>query len=284
MQYSKLFVICFWFITLFGCASREDVVILNDRLSSLEQENNELKENVENTKKQLTKNFEETSDALRGQAAELRVMIDGLKEDTRSLSGKLEVTDHSAKTSIPKESVEKIERVVNYSSDRLTNIERYLGIETPEPQIDQKASADTPVPPENTEKKEPEKALTDKETYEAGKKALVESNMEKARESFKYIIQKFPKSSFADSAQFMIGESYYNEKFYEKAILEYQKVLEKYPKGKKVPASLLKQGLSFHNLGDKENKSNAKLVWNELISKYPKSNEAKVAKQKLKTE
>jgi TolA-binding protein len=40
----------------------------------------------------------------------------------------------------------------------------------------------------------------------------------------------------------------------------------------------LKQGFSFFNLGDK---SNARLILKELINKYPSSNEAKIAKQKL---
>jgi TolA-binding protein len=56
-------------------------------------------------------------------------------------------------------------------------------------------------------------------------------------------------------------------------------VIEKYPKGNKVPASLLKQGFAFLNLGDK---SNSRLILEELIRKYPKSNEAKIARDKLK--
>ncbi len=93
------------------------------------------------------------------------------------------------------------------------------------------------------------------------------------------MLKLYPKSPQADNAQFWLGETYYREKWYEKAILEYQKVIEKYPKGNKVPASLLKQGLAFHSLGDK---ANTRLILTELIKKYPKSNEAKIAKQKLK--
>jgi TolA-binding protein len=46
-----------------------------------------------------------------------------------------------------------------------------------------------------------------------------------------------------------------------------------------VPASLLKQGFAFYNLGDK---ANARLILTELLKKYPKSNESKIARQKLK--
>ena len=60
--------------------------------------------------------------------------------------------------------------------------------------------------------------------------------------------------------------------------MEYQKVIENYPKGNKVPAALLKQGLAFRNIGDKPN---ARLILNELVKKYPNSNEGGIAKQKL---
>jgi TolA-binding protein len=55
-------------------------------------------------------------------------------------------------------------------------------------------------------------------------------------------------------------------------------VIENYPKGNKVPASLLKQGFAFLNLGDK---ANARIILQELIRKYPQTNEAKIAKDKL---
>ena len=100
-----------------------------------------------------------------------------------------------------------------------------------------------------------------------------------AKKYFQEVIQRYPKSENADNAQFWIGEIYYREKWYEKAILEYQKVIEKYPDGNKVPAALLKQGLAFHNIGDK---ANSRHILEELVKKYPKSNEAKIAREKLK--
>ncbi|MCP4371246.1 MAG: tol-pal system protein YbgF, partial [Deltaproteobacteria bacterium] len=93
------------------------------------------------------------------------------------------------------------------------------------------------------------------------------------------LLDRYPKSKSADNAQFWIGEIYYREKWYEKAILEYQKVIENYPKGNKDQASLLKQGFAFYNLKDKPN---SRLIFKELIKKFPGSNEAKIAKKKLK--
>ena len=76
-----------------------------------------------------------------------------------------------------------------------------------------------------------------------------------------------------------IGESYYREKWFERAILEYQTVIEKYPKGNKVPAAMLKQGMALQKIGEKPS---ARLIFEELINKYPKASEAAIAKKKLK--
>jgi TolA-binding protein len=62
--------------------------------------------------------------------------------------------------------------------------------------------------------------------------------------------------------------------------LEYQKVIENYPSGNKIPAALLKQGLSFLNIGET---NNARLVLKELVAKHPGTNEAAIAKQKLES-
>ena len=59
-----------------------------------------------------------------------------------------------------------------------------------------------------------------------------------------------------------------------------EEVIEKYPDGNKVQASLLKQGFAFLNMGDK---ANARLILQDLVDKYPASQEARIARQKLKT-
>jgi TolA-binding protein len=56
-------------------------------------------------------------------------------------------------------------------------------------------------------------------------------------------------------------------------------VIENFPQGNKVPAALLKQGMAFLELKDNEN---AALIFKELVDRYPRSTEAKIALQKLK--
>ena len=97
---------------------------------------------------------------------------------------------------------------------------------------------------------------------------------------FREFLKKYPDSDFADNAQYWLGECYYALKEYDQAILEFDAVRRKYPKGDKVPAALLKQGFAFAELGDKVD---ARLILQELVDRYPQSEETGKAKQKLKT-
>ena len=157
---------------------------------------------------------------------------------------------------------------------RIVKIEQYLNLEP---------SGKAPVVPKSVAKikagKQAQPPLSEDEIYRMAKQAFDQGEADTAKKKFQELIERYPQSERADNAQFWIGEIYYREKWYEKAILEYQKVIENYPKGNKVPASLLKQGLAFQNLGDK---ANARLILEELIKKYPKTSEAKIARDKLK--
>ena len=102
--------------------------------------------------------------------------------------------------------------------------------------------------------------------YAKGREAFDREDYEGARKAFESLIKQYPQSDQADNAQFWIGDTYYRQGWYEKAILEYQKVIENYPKGNKVPAALLKQGMAFTELGDKEN---ATFIFKEIMSRSP---------------
>ena len=115
--------------------------------------------------------------------------------------------------------------------------------------------------------------------YNAAWKSLEKKEYRGAIAQFNGFIKKHPKSDYADNAQYWVGESYYALKQFDQAILEFDAVRRKYPDGDKVPAALLKQGFAFAELGDKVD---ARLILQELIARYPESQEAVKAKQKVK--
>lgn len=142
----------------------------------------------------------------------------------------------------------------------------------------------TPLPltPEQREKVQAIKSGAGKETdlqiYQRGAEALDGKRYADARAIWNELLTKFPKSDYADNARYWMGESYYAEKDFASAILEFDKVVRDYPGGDKVPAALLKQGLAFLEIGEKEG---GVATLQDLVKKYPKSEEAKKARDRL---
>ena len=280
-------------LLLGACASQDDVLTLDYRLSLLEQRNRELaKQNAELDKMKaemaelnaffksqmddIGKNLGAEDQKTRMQYAQMNVLVKTYGEELQSLRGKIEETEYFVNRHL--KATENQEQNLNARlaemrselqglNQRIEHLEQYLNVERSKATDEMTASA-----------KQGDKQLPAQALYLAGKQAFDQGDFNTARENFEKIIATFPNSEHADNAQFWIGEIYYREKWYEKAILEYQKVIEKYPKGNKVPASLLKQGFSFLNLGDK---ANARLILKELVKKFPDSNEGKIARQKL---
>ena len=302
----KFLIIIGCFVLIFGCAHQEDVIILDKRLSRVEGlskrldertaglekktvnldkhrqiSNEEIEQNrsLLSTKIAETEGFRKEEDLkLRNQYAEMKSVLEALRDEVQSLKGRLEETEYMTRQRMGaadksgKENMIKLDRIaahLNQIDVRVQHIEQYLNLESGANRSAAPAEAD----------QETEKKLSDKELYLLAKQAFDQGDFAGARAGFEKIINDFPKSENTDNAQFWIGEIYYREKWYEKAILEYQKVIEKYPNGNKVPASLLKQGFAFLSLGDK---ANARLILKELAKKYPETNEGKIAIQKLK--
>ncbi len=110
-------------------------------------------------------------------------------------------------------------------------------------------------------------------------KLYVKSKFKESEQCFNRFLSRFPKSHLIANAYFWIGETYFARKNYPKAIDYYDIILTKFLKSEKVPAALLKEGLSFYELHDNEG---AKIFLEKVISDYPKTPQAKWAKNYLK--
>jgi tol-pal system protein YbgF len=225
-----------------------------------------------------------TGPNVRKQLAEQQAMIDSLQKEIQVLRGKLQENENRLKKSSKdlqeannkiQSQFSRLDTETNSNKERIGHLEKYLNVETSEKDGFFTGS-------ENTAGKE----ITENEAYALAKQKFERGDHQSARAAFKNFIEKYPTSEQADNAIFWIGETYFHEKWYEKAILEYEKVIVEYPKGNKVPAALLKQGISFYLHGETEKdekfKETAIGVMNELIDKFPKSNEAAIASKKLK--
>jgi tol-pal system protein YbgF len=93
-------------------------------------------------------------------------------------------------------------------------------------------------------------------------------------------LKRYPEHDLAVNAAYWIGETYYAEKNYEQAILQFEEIIQKYGDHPKVASAMLKQALAFESTGDQ---ATARLLLQRVIERYPLSDEAGKAKQKLQT-
>lgn len=94
-----------------------------------------------------------------------------------------------------------------------------------------------------------------------------------------FLIQ-FPEHELAGNAQYLLGKISYDQQKYELAINEFDKLLKRYSKSPKIPSALLMKGLAQVEIGNNKSASSSLKT---LINSYPKSEEAKEAREKLKS-
>jgi outer membrane protein assembly factor BamD len=72
--------------------------------------------------------------------------------------------------------------------------------------------------------------LPPEELYTIGEGELDKRQYEKARDSFKKIVERHPNSPFAPRARFLMGEAFYREAEFTKAIREFETFMAFYPR------------------------------------------------------
>ena len=114
--------------------------------------------------------------------------------------------------------------------------------------------------------------------YQAAYSDYLAGRFDLARAAFTEYLRRFPGTEVADNAQYWLGECLYAKGDFAGAIAEFEKVTQNYPKGDKAPAALLKTGISYARL---RNMDEAKRYFGIVIKKYPKSDEARLARERL---
>jgi tol-pal system protein YbgF len=115
--------------------------------------------------------------------------------------------------------------------------------------------------------------------YYAAYSDYIKENFDLAIEGFRQFIRSFPESGLADNSLYWIGECYYAKKKYVEAINTFNELLAKYKDGDKVPAATLKKGYALIEMG---RQGEGLAILKELISRFPLSEEASLAQQKIK--
>ncbi|MFH1625295.1 MAG: tol-pal system protein YbgF [Pseudomonadota bacterium] len=292
-----------------GCVFKKEVVKLEYDLNSLQRQVSGLKKDGEQLRdlardrsKELDQkigeignriakveaNIRESITPVRKNQADTGARLDNVQLQLQSLGGKIEeyryLLNEKNKESIVlkkgwESEVKNVNAKLSELEKRVLFVEGFF-ISERAPSEGKGLPEEKPSGETEEEKATPEGKKSDREElYNKAISEFKKGNTESARIGFRKYLALFPKTDFSDNAQYWIGESFFVEKKYREAILEFEEVVRKYPKGNKVPSALLKQGLAFYRLGDK---TSAKLLLQKAIKDYPRSDQARIAKNELK--
>lgn len=214
---------------------------------------------------------------LRKKQADMVADITAIRSEFQVLTGRFEETRYAMQKSVKegKVSQEEVDSRNKETSERIDDLNKRI------------ASLEQAVALMRQEREQGKEEVKEKaaevtpfeDAYKDAYETYQKKDYKAAREKFQNYLETYPNTKYSDNAQYWIGESYYSEKNYEKAIVVYDDVVKKYPDGAKAPAALLKQGMAFSAIGDKKS---ANAIYKKVIAAYPKSEQADVARKRLK--
>ena len=281
MQRTRVVLTSILLLSMLGCASQQDLDTVrrdNDEIKNrlftiekgLSQVRGEVRDGVEKSlsgyrqnldalQKEMT-GYQKDMAALRKGGADLQATLDSARVDMQLLTGK--VDDVRLLAEKPANDMVLLKEDLNKRlaalDDRLSKLEKAVA----------------------EQQTQPKPAQTPEALYQQGQEAMKGGDPAKAREILSKFIELYPQHKLAANAHYWLGETYYSDKNYDQAIVEFQEVIKNFPNNReKVPAAMLKQGMAFKELGDSKS---AAYVFKKLIEEYPKSEEAKIAKNKLR--
>jgi len=252
-----------------GCSStgqQREAQIIDRRLKALEQQQAALSRKSLSAQQKLN--------------ADTNIRLDNLERELKLISESVE--DALAR---PEEvqTIDKfeLEKVIADLENRIQQLEQGTPLTTTgkttahatKAQPVGKKQALTPIPAAAPSARE--KALYD-DAYNTFKRG----DFKNAKSKFKKFIGAFPNSSYKVNSQFWIGECYYKTNDFAEAIIKYDEIIAKHPQHPKAASALLKQGFAFLKLGDA---TDGKLILEKVITNYPKTDQAEIARRKLKT-
>lgn len=281
MQRTRVLLTSLTIFTFFGCAYQTDLESVRrdtDEMKSriftidkgLSEVRGEVKEGVEKSLagyrqslEALQKDmagYQKDMAAIRKGGADLQATLDSARVDMQLLTGK--VDDVRILAQKPAEDVELLKQDL---AKRLASLEERLSRLEKSVEEEQKKAAQLQRTPEFL--------------YQQGYETLKGGDAVKARELLSKFLELHPKHKLAANAHYWLGETYYGEKNFEQAILEFQEVIKNFPDNDKVPAAMLKQGMAFKEMDDSKSEA---YILKKLVDEFPKSEEAKMAREKLR--
>ncbi len=223
--------------------------LLEAKVDSLEEQRKELESALKETREKLEKTTGQLQEALaqldtasRTTGANIGVKVDSAIQDAATLRGQLESTQY-----------------------RLQELEQKL---------DKLATASAPPDAKKDDLKRPDDP---REFLRLADDKAKAGETELARKLYTEFLKRWPREEGAGEAHFGLGETWVAEKKCREALYEYGKVIQEHPKTKSAPTAYLRSADCFKEM---KMLPEAKLALEEVQKAFPKSDAAKLARQK----
>jgi len=248
--------------------ARKRIAATNQRIDQLQKD---LDERVATLERQLKS----------GALVDLANNVEGLKSDVAKIRGQIEVLTYELDQS------QKRQRDLYVDLDaRMRKLEGAPGLATGDAAPAAAAGAAAPsgassANPSVNSSTAPTGATTiatEQRAYDAALDQFKRGDFQGAITGFTALVKTYPKSTLAPSAQYWIGNAHFARKDYKAAIASQRQLLLAWPDSPKVPDALLNVASAQAELGDN---AAARRTLEELIGKFPQSDAAAKAKQRL---
>ena len=248
--------------------ARKRITATNARIDQLQKD---LDERVATLERQLKS----------GALVDLANNVEGLKSDVAKIRGQIEVLTYELDQS------QKRQRDLYVDLDaRMRKLEGAPGLATGDAAPAAAAGAAAPsgassANPSVNSSTAPTGATTiatEQRAYDAALDQFKRGDFQGAITGFTALVKTYPKSTLAPSAQYWIGNAHFARKDYKAAIASQRQLLLAWPDSPKVPDALLNVASAQAELGDN---AAARRTLEELIGKFPQSDAAAKAKQRL---
>ena len=258
-----------------GCVSGSDIDGLHKHLSTVEKEvdvvakQSSSKEEVAKLSERLAKQAE----TLLRSNADLGTKFDDLTREMQALAGKLEDANRRL-TQLSQQIAESQARGSAPGSPSA------LGLAPPISAGPGPASPAGAGPPTTPGAAPRGGTITPADLFAQATADYQRGRYDLARQGFEDYAEKFPRTDLSDDALYWSGECWSAQKKPREAIAAFDKLFRSYPQSDKAPAAHLKKGIAHLELGEK---AQAMVELNFVVNQFPGSDEAKSARQRLKS-
>ncbi len=164
---------------------------------------------------------------------------------------------------------------------RLRQLEGLLGVQPPEAvrlRPGEQGATGTPVPADVEAPVKVDTPVTPEERLQAANEHLAAGRVAAGRAMANGVLQSEAGMPAKAHAQYLVGESWMADEEYVKAVEAYRAVIDQHGSSPWAPEAMLRIGDAFGMLG---RKNDAKVFYESVITRYPKSEAAGTARRRL---